>query len=267
MLKQMCGIAREAGALILSARDRDKRVEEKSFAFDLVTRYDRAVQELVETRLHALLPEATFMGEEDVPAPDGENNSLKFIIDPIDGTTNFIKELHMSCISIALSQNGQVTHGVIYDPYADELFSAQLGKGAWLGDRRLQVSGEKNSRPVTIMGMSPYDRKQFEEGTFQLMRDLFHTSVDVRITGSAALDFCYMAAGRAEMFAEFRQRPWDCAAGSLIASEAGCRVTDLRGEPLQFEKNTSVLVAGEAWYPALYEIAAPYARYLKEDER
>ena len=262
MLESIKAIAKEAGQLILSAENREKGVEEKSFAFDLVTQYDKAVQQLVEQRLHQLAPEAGFLAEEDVPAPETADQNLIFIIDPIDGTTNFIKNLHMSCVSIGVMRDGQMEYGVVYNPYAGELFSAQRGRGAWLNDQLLKPGAAQTERPVTIMGMSPYHRQQFEEPTFSLMRKLFDASVDVRVTGSAALDFCFVAAGRAEMFCEFCMSPWDCAAASLIAQEAGCKVTDMRGAPLQFQEKTSVLAAHPACYKSLYTAAAPYTRYL-----
>lgn len=257
MLKKLEAVAREAGQLILSAEDRKKQVEEKTFAFDLVTSHDKAVQRLAERRLHEILPEAGFLAEEDVAAPEGAG-TWQFILDPIDGTTNFIKDLRMSCISIGLAKDGQMRYGVVYNPYADELFSAEKGGGAFLNGRPLSASDRLPSRPVTIMGMSPYYRDRYQKATFSLMERLFAGSVDVRVTGSAALDFCFLAAGRAEMFAEFCMSPWDCAAGSLIAREAGCRVTDMAGRPLQFAEKTSILAAHPAWYDYLAEEARPF---------
>jgi myo-inositol-1(or 4)-monophosphatase len=265
VLEAIKAVAREAGDLILSAENREKDVTEKSFAFDLVTDYDKAVQKLVEQRLHTVLPEASFLGEEDVAAPYGSGEEYCFVIDPIDGTTNFIKNLHMSCVSIGLAKGGKMEYGVVYNPYTKELFCAQRGKGAFLNDKPLQISERKTTKPVSIMGMSPYYRERFQKDTFSLMQTLFSCSVDVRVTGSAALDFCFVAAGRAEMFAEFCMSPWDCAAGSLIAQEAGCLVSDMAGKPLQFEEKTSVLVAHPAMYPSLLAAARPYVQNKEKE--
>ena len=233
---------REAGAIILNADRSTETVEEKTGHANFVTSYDKAVQEMLREKLLAILPEAVFVGEEeDVHAQIREGYS--FIVDPIDGTTNFIRDMHCSTTSIGLLYDGAPVYAAIYNPYLDELFTAEKGRGAYLNGEPIRVSDKPLKDSIILFGTSPYYPELSKKG-FEYLISLFNRALDVRRYGSAAYDLCMVAAGRAEVFFEMRLSPWDYAAGSLIVSEAGGSVTEIDGSPLSFAHPCSVLARG-----------------------
>ncbi len=248
-------LAVKAGRMITAA-DRDSaggpaddvRIRLKSGRRDLVTSKDLQIQEMLVKRLDILASPCGFLCEEDLSVPgirsikDPEelNEGVTFVIDPIDGTANFVHGHHHSCTSIAMVVNGQTRIGVIYDPYRKELFSACKGRGAWFNGHRLPEFDEPLSGAIAAFGTAPYDDTK-NELTFRMAHLLYELSADVRRTGSAALDCCWTACGRFGLFAELSLSPWDFAAGRLIAEETGCRVTDIHGEPLLLQGKPSIL--------------------------
>ncbi len=185
------------------------------------------------------MPDAHFIGEEDAVqkfSPEGKF----FIVDPIDGTTNFIKDYHMSCISVALVVDGVAELGVVYNPYSDEMFYAQRGQGAFCNGMRLHVSNEPLENGIVVFGTAPY-HEEFGKKTFKLAHAYFKKALDVRRSGSAALDLCAIAAGRAELFFELILAPWDYAAGGLIVEEAGGVITDSDGEKIVYDRLCSII--------------------------
>ena len=253
MLQRLTEIAREAGAVIRSARDVEDCVTEKTGPRDLVTKYDLLVQELLRERLKALLPEAGFLGEEGEHTEDPRSLEWLFIVDPIDGTTNFIQGFHNSCVSIGLARNGQMEYGVIYNPYDGELYAAKRGEGATLNGKNVHCQDHPLDRSLLIFGSALYYRELVPE-TLRLFNAAFPVVQDIRRFGSAALDLCYLAAGKAGLFFEARLCPWDYAAGSLIAREAGCMVTQLDGSPLDLYDKCSVFAGSPRAWRELREI-------------
>ncbi len=253
MLEEISRIVREAGEIILSAAQ-DKDVHEKSGPDDLVTRYDAQVQRFLEDRLLSLLPGADFLGEEDLGEELHAGWEYRFIVDPIDGTTNFVKGFPHSGISVGLARRGELILGVVYDPYLDELFTAQRGGGAHLNGRPLHVSGADLAHGVAVFGTSPYYR-QYTRETFALGEALFRRCMDVRRMAAASLDLCYVAAGRVECYFEYLLSPWDHAAGSLIVQEAGGVATDLSGAPLALDRKCSLAAGNPKCHTALLELA------------
>lgn len=247
-------LAREAGAIVREAAG-DKGVREKSGRQDLVTRYDGQVQQFLEERLLALVPEAGFLGEEDLGEEAPSGRELTFIVDPIDGTTNFVKGLPHCGISIGLARRGEMVLGVVYDPYLDELFSAERGGGAVCNGRPLRVSDAPPERAVAVLGTSPYYR-QYAAFTFALGQRLFEQGLDVRRLGAASLDLCYVADGRMDCYFEAYLSPWDYAAGSLILQEAGGLATTLSGGPLRFDRGCSLAAANGPCHGPLVALAA-----------
>ena len=239
IMKDICALVKECGKVILGA-DREKMaIDTKSGIADLVTEYDTKVQSLLESGLKAILPEARFIGEEgsrDELTEDG----YAFIVDPIDGTTNFIKDFHVSAISVALLKGYEVVAGVVYNPYLDEAFYAIKGQGAYCNDKKISVSSQPLSNGLVLFGSAPYDKELFPR-TMEILSGYFNKALDIRRCGSAALDLCYVACGRAELYFELVVSPWDFAAGKLIVEEAGGVVTTLDGEPLSFDGKTSIL--------------------------
>ncbi len=252
LLSEIEKIARLAGGLFLRAHG-DKQVSEKSGRRDLVTRYDREVQRYLEEALSALLPEAGFLGEEG-EAHSGGGREYCFVVDPIDGTTNFVKNLRHSAVSIALTRNGESVLGVIYNPYRDELFRATKGGGAFLNGSPIHVSDAPPEDALVLLGMSPY-YPELTDGTFALARRLFDDCLDLRRGGSAALDLCEIAAGNADCYFECRLSPWDYAAGGLIVREAGGFASDMTGAPLSVERKCSVAAANPGCYDFLLAAA------------
>ena len=145
---------------------------------------------------------------------------MYLIVDPIDGTTNFIKDYHTSCISVGIINDGIKAAGVVYNPYLNEMYYAIKGEGAFLNDKRIHVSDEPLSNGIVLFGTSPY-YEELNEKSFEMAFDYFKKALDIRRSGSAAIDLCSIAAGRAEVYFELRLSPWDYAAASLILTEAG----------------------------------------------
>ena len=247
MLNRLSEIVLQAGAIIRSARDIGQSVHEKTGHRDLVTKYDTMVQAFLQRELTALLPEAGFMGEEGFSDTDWSRFEWLFIVDPIDGTTNFVQGFHNSCVSVGLMYKGRMEYGLVYNPYDGELYTAQRGKGAWLNGAPIHTADRDLEHSLLIFGSALYYRELVGQ-TLAVFNRLFPLVQDIRRFGSAALDLCYLAAGKAGAFYECRLCPWDYAAGSLIAEEAGCRVTQMTGEPLRFDHKCSVLAGSpRAW--------------------
>lgn len=240
MIEKIIKTVKEAGKIILSAHNQENTVTAKEGKKNFVTKYDVAVQEFLFNELGKAFPDVEFVGEE------GENNlesnALRFIIDPIDGTTNFMQDYHCSCISVALCQGNETTLGVVYNPYTDEIFSAEKGKGAYLNAEKISVSDRPLSDGLALFGTSPYHPENTDE-TFKLLRKVFDFSRDIRRSGSAAYDICMVACGRCEVFFEKELQPWDIAAGTIILKEAGGIAQNFEGKPLDFSKPNDVVFA------------------------
>ncbi len=252
MLDQMIAIVRQAGEIILSARDVASQTHEKTSAADLVTEYDLAVERFLKEKLPPLAPGAIFFGEEEAENAD-PSRGWAFIVDPIDGTTNFVRDLRQSAISVALAKDGAVEYGVVYDPFRNELFSARRGGGAFRNGQPIHVSGRPLSEGVFGMGTAIY-RREYLEPTMRLTEQLFRRSCDFRRMGAAALDLCNVACGRTELFFEYSLCPWDYAAGSLLVTEAGGMACTLEGAPLPITERCSVWVSNRVNHPILQEL-------------
>ena len=238
-LEQICDLVRSCGLFIKDIDRGHLHIDAKSGRADLVTQYDKQVQERLRTGLGEIMPEAHFVGEEGSTQEYSPTGSF-FIVDPIDGTTNFIKDYHLSSISVALVRDGAAELGVVYNPYTDEMFHAQRGQGAFCNGRRLHVSNEPLENAIVVFGTAPY-HDELKEKSFKIAYDYFKKALDIRRSGSAALDLCSVAAGRAELFFELVLAPWDYAAGALIVEEAGGVATDMDGRALVYDRPCSVL--------------------------
>lgn len=252
MLNQMIAIVRQAGEIILSARDVASQTHEKTSAADLVTEYDLAVERFLKEKLPPLAPGAIFFGEEEAENAD-PSRGWAFIVDPIDGTTNFVRDLRQSAISVALAKDGAVEYGVVYDPFRNEVFSARRGGGAFRNGQPIHVSSRPLSEGVFGMGTAIY-RREYLEPTMRLTEQLFRRSCDFRRMGAAALDLCNVACGRTELFFEYSLCPWDYAAGSLLVTEAGGMACTLEGAPLPITERCSVWVSNRVNHPILQEL-------------
>ncbi|TXC82178.1 inositol monophosphatase [Luteibaculum oceani] len=220
-------VAQKAGELIEDAAiNRDFLIESKSFN-NLVTEVDKKTEERLVSQLGKLLPEAGFIAEEESVAK--QSADYQWIIDPIDGTTNFVHGLPLYCISIALAFKSEIILGVIYNPINKELFSAYKGGGAYLNNRPIQVSkAEKMEHSLFATGF-PYDDFEREKQYMEILNKLMHNSRGLRRLGSAAIDLAYVACGRFDAFYEYGLNPWDVAAGIIIVKEAGGKISDFKG--------------------------------------
>ena len=240
----MCEAERRAAALMLEAHD--ILSERKSGARDVVTAYDRRVQTQLIDELRAALPGAHFFCEE-----LGEQESLDaehvFIIDPIDGTMNFVRGFSHSCIAVAYASRGRVEAAAVYNPYLDELFYAVRGGGAFLNGRPLRTAEDDLENSVVCFGTSPY-RLDLAGRGFALAKTVFDHCLDLRREGTAELDLCSVAAGRAGLYFELSLSLWDYAAGALLVEEAGGVCRTVEGAPLPFtgEKSSVAAAASEA---------------------
>lgn len=251
MLEELTRIVRAAGEIILSA-GAERGVREKTGPRDLVTVYDTRVQAFLQRELLASFPEAAFLGEEGFEEKVFPADEWLFIVDPIDGTTNFIQGYRNSCVSVGLMHRGRMECGVVYNPYDGECYTAQRDRGAFRNGIPIHCADRDLEHSLLIFGTALYYRDLVDQ-TMTLFNRAFPLVQDVRRFGSAALDLCYVAAGKAGVFFECRLCPWDYAAGSLIAAEAGCRVTQIDGSPLRFDRKCSVLVGAPTAYAGLRE--------------
>lgn len=215
----------------------DFRISYKG-ALNLVTDADLASEKEVVGILKRRFPGAAILAEEG--GEESGESSVRFIIDPLDGTTNFAHGYPVFAVSIAFEESLSVTAGAVYDPTRKELFTAAKGKGAFLNGRRLGVSSTKRLQEALLVTGFPYDLKEDLTRNMRLFNRFMGASRAIRRDGSAALDLCYVAAGRFDGFWEERLGPWDTAAGALIVEEAGGRVSDLTGGPFHYRKGAIV---------------------------
>lgn len=209
---------------------------------DVVTEYDRRVQELMMLRIRENVPGAAFFCEES-DRRDDINAEHMFIIDPIDGTMNFVHSLNHSCISAAYMSRGELRAAAIYNPYVDELFTAVKGQGAKLNGAPIHTADGSLSENLCVCGTAPYNMELLDR-TFALMKAACTAALDIRRQGSAALDLCTAAAGRAGVYFELQTSLWDFAAGKLIVEEAGGICLDIDGNEMPLDGAKSSVLAG-----------------------
>ncbi len=220
-------IAREAGALLAHYFERRPAFELKG-EFDLVTAADRASEQLIVERLRTHFPAHNIIAEEG--GGHSSSSEYRWYVDPLDGTTNFAHSFPMFNVTLALERAGELICGVVYDPLRQEMFTAEHGAGAWLNNRRIRVSNVRRLEEALVATGFP-SRKRHLNVNIHFFYQMAMWTHGARRAGSAALDLAYVAAGRLDAFWEFGLKPWDMAAGILLVSEAGGRVTDMRGGP------------------------------------
>ena len=239
ILDEIIAAAKECGQVMLQADRSNIGIKDKAGKANFVTRYDCKIQEMLQMKLAQILPAAEFFGEEEDCQID-RNAEYIFVVDPIDGTTNFIKDYHMSCISIGLLRTGTRYLGVVHNPYLDETFYAISGEGAYMNGNTIHVSDDSLENSIVLFGSSPYNT-ELAKASFELAYEYFQKCLDIRRSGSAALDLCAIASGRAEIYFELILFPWDFAAGALIVEEAGGVVTTVEGGELPCLEKSSLL--------------------------
>jgi myo-inositol-1(or 4)-monophosphatase len=223
--------ARRAGNIInRAARDLDRLTVTAKGPKDFVSEVDRAAEAAIVETLLGAYPDHAILAEEGTAK--GENAAAEnvWIIDPLDGTTNFLHGFPQYCVSIALAHKGQVTQGVVYDPVRNDLFTATRGRGAFLNDRRIRVSRRTHLRDCLIGTGFPFRDGSYLDTYLRMMKTMIEHTAGLRRPGAAALDLAYVAAGFYDGFWEVGLNPWDVAAGSVLVLEAGGLIGDLAGE-------------------------------------
>lgn len=229
MLNIAVRAARNAGKVIIRSFEQLDKVEiESKGSNDYVTSADTAAEEAIIETIRKSYPNHTIIGEES-GVLTGSDDDYQWIIDPLDGTTNFIKGIPHFAVSIALKVKGKLDQAVIFDPIRGELFTASRGKGAQLNNMRIRVKAHKELSSTILATGFPAKHKQHTKAYMAMFTSLFEKTSDIRRAGSPALDLAYVASGRIDGFFEIGLKPWNTAAGELLIIEAGGLVTDFTG--------------------------------------
>jgi myo-inositol-1(or 4)-monophosphatase len=252
MLNIAVRAARRAGSIInRAALDGGGALNVRSKrAKDFVTQVDQAAEQAIIEIVRKAYPEHGFLAEES--GASGEHAEFVWIIDPLDGTTNFIHGFPQYCVSIGIRQRGALAHAVIYDPVRNELFTASKGRGAFLNDRRIRVSTLTKFGDALVGTGFPFKELERLDLYTRQLQTMMKTCAGVRRAGAAALDLAYVACGRLDGFWELGLSPWDMAAGALLIQEAGGLVGDLKGDQ-GFMESGDIAAATPKVFTALLE--------------
>ena len=221
--------AREAGQLMKERFNSGFRIDNKDGVNDLVTEVDHASEKLIMDIIRTEFPDHFILSEE-----VGEikmDSAYKWIIDPIDGTVNYANGIPICCVSIGVEHEGKMVLGAVFNPFIDEFFFAEKGAGAFMNEKRIRVSEKDSVSHSCLVTGFPYTYLDSQNGPLEVFSRLIRKGVPVRRLGSAAIDLCWVAAGRFDGFYEHKLNAWDSAAGFLLVEEAGGKVTDFEGNP------------------------------------
>ena len=248
-----------AGEVQLSRFGTDIRVDKKG-AIDLVTEIDLQIEREFRATIAARFPDHVVLGEEFGSSGDGEGTPrFCWVFDPVDGTTNYAHGLPIFCSSLALEIDGEIAVGAVYDPTRRELFTAERGQGAWLNGAPLKVSTADELIDSLLVTGFHYGIHRDPEELVSLFREFITRSRAVRRLGSAALDLCYVAAGRFDGYWESKIQPWDVAAGALIVEEAGGRVSTVMGDPFR-SRAGSVLASNGLIHDPMLDVIIEFSQ-------
>jgi len=247
--------ARNAGRIILRYYERTEslHVDEKS-RNDFVSEVDRQAEQIIIKELRNKYPSHAILGEE---SGGHKGDDYQWVIDPLDGTTNYLHGLPQFSVSIALKHRGRLEHGLVYDPLREEMYTASRGAGAQLNDRRLRVSQRIDLEGALLGTGLPFRDQRFVKEYLGMLEALMKDSAGIRRPGSAALDFAYVAAGRTDGFWELGLSEWDFAAGALLVREAGGVVSDISGGDRYLETG-NVITGGFKVHAAMLKAIKPF---------
>jgi len=267
MLNVAIKAARAAGAIInRAALDIESvRVSQKQVN-DFVTEVDHASEAAIIDILLGAYPGHAVLGEESGRSRGAKDSDYLWIIDPLDGTTNFIHGFPVYCVSIALSVRGRIEQAVVYDPTRNDLFTATRGRGAFLNDRRIRVSKRTQLTQSLISTGFPFRKGDDFQAYLAMMGEIMQRTAGLRRPGAAALDLAYVAAGYTDGFFETGLQPWDIAAGSLLVTEAGGLIGNFTGEP-DFLEQKECLAGNPRIYGQLVAILRKYSKFASADEK
>ncbi len=259
MLEKIIEIAKIAGGFLKDNEGRILEVKEKGSSKNLVTNVDKGSETLIKEFIAKNFPGHGILAEESGAV--SPTSDYRWIIDPLDGTTNFTHAYPVYCVSIGVEHKGEVIAGAVYDPNFGELFSAEKGSGAYLNGKRLRVTPTDSLERSLLATGFPYDIKRNPFNCVQHFNEFLLAAQGMRRLGSAALDICYVAAGRLDGFWEVNLHPWDTAAAVLITTEAGGRVSDFKGGNYSIYQKNILLTNGLIHE----EMIAVLKRNLKEE--
>ncbi len=255
MLNTAVKAARRAGNIInRAARNLDIVAVREKAVNDFVSEVDREAEHAIIATLHEAYPEHAILAEESGASGASEH---VWIIDPLDGTTNFLHGFPQYAVSIALETRGVVTQAVIYDPTRNDLFTASRGRGAFLNETRLRVSKRRTLKSSLVATGFPFKEHAHLDAYMGMLRDMMKNTAGVRRAGSAALDLAYVAASRLDAFWEVGLAPWDMAAGSLLITEAGGLVGDFEGNEGWMESG-NIVGGTPKVFGEMLRLIAPY---------
>lgn len=257
MLTTAVKAARKAGSIITRASfDLDRLTVRRKQHNDFVTEVDHAAEDAIIRTLRDAYPSHGFLGEETGTSAQADKSDYLWIIDPLDGTTNFLHGFPQYCVSIALRHKGVLQQAVIYDPNRNELFTATRGAGAFLNDRRIRVSGTDRLEDSLIGTGFPFREFAHFDEYLRMFGEITRRVAGVRRPGAAALDLAWVAAGRTDGFWEMGLSPWDMAAGALLVREAGGLVGDFTGGDGFLDSGRIVAANSKVFAPLLQALAA-----------
>jgi myo-inositol-1(or 4)-monophosphatase len=232
-------IAREAGIFLKNKLHSEHTIDYKG-EINLVTEADKISEKMITSKITTLFPDHDILAEEFTHIDRGSD--FRWIIDPLDGTTNYAHGYPYFCVSIALERLNTMIVGIVYDPMLDEMFVAEKGKGAFLNEREIHVSNTRGVIKSLLATGFPYDIREDSHNNLNYFNEMILQAQAIRRAGSAALDLAYVAAGRFDGFWELKLNPWDIAAGWLLVKEAGGIVTDMGGKNY-FIESPSILAS------------------------
>jgi myo-inositol-1(or 4)-monophosphatase len=250
-LSELVVLAQQAGVILRASYEKNVKVNHKS-AIDLVTDVDHRSEQFLLRAISERFPGHRVLAEE--TGAHGDSEAHTWLIDPLDGTVNYAHGIPIFSVSIAYAKNGTIEKGVVYDPMRDECFSAVREEGAWLNGRPLKISGSESLGTSLLVTGFPYDAWENPNNNLDQYAKFAVRTQGVRRLGSAALDLCYVAAGRFDGFWELKLAPWDVAAGALIAAEAGARVTAVDGTPDYMNPYPTILAANAALHAEMLRV-------------
>lgn len=257
IVNKIINLVRSQGSFMLTARNienNSSNIKIKPGDANFVTVFDETVQNNLIKGLKEILPEAVFFAEEKDNSAIDTIHGYCFIIDPIDGTTNFIHDMGASAISVGLFLDGKPYIGIIYDPYRDEMFYAQAECGAYLNGKSIVCSERSLDKSLFSFGSAPYNKTTRGKKAFAIAEKLFYRTADIRRSGSAAIDIACVACGRTDAFFEPLLSPWDYAAGITILTEAKAKFSDFNGNNLSLSTPSSFVCSNRVIYSNLLNI-------------
>ncbi len=265
MLTTAVKAARRAGNIInRGARDLDLLKVSSKGPKDFVSEIDHAAEAAIVDTLLGAYPDHAILAEEGTAKGRNEAAEHVWVIDPLDGTTNFLHGFPQYCVSIGLMPRGVVTQGVIYDPVRNDLFTASRGRGAFLNDRRIRVSKRQHLRDCLVGTGFPFRDGSYLDTYLAMMREMVTQTAGLRRPGAAALDLAYVAAGCYDGFFEVGLNPWDVAAGSLMVLEAGGLIGDLSGEG-GYLQSGQVIAANPKVFVQMVHTLSPFRAAMVRD--